>query len=140
MEKKYTVLAKFIKDMSVETKDAQTYLFVKENIKNYHLKISINSKAIKNKMIEIDTGLNFEDKQGNEFRTNFEMTYTSIIKLNEVNIDKEKMEKIILIEVQNEIYPDMEKSFLDMVRNAGYDNFTIDKKINFETLYENRTN
>tara|TARA_B100000965_G_scaffold132724_1_gene110610 strand:+ start:179 stop:601 length:423 start_codon:yes stop_codon:yes gene_type:complete len=140
MEKKYTVLAKFIKDMSVETKDTQTYLFVKENIKNYHLKISINSKALKNKMIEIDTGLNFEDKQGNEFRTNFEMTYTSIIKLNEVNIDKEKMEKIILIEVQNEIYPDMEKSFLDMVRNAGYDNFTIDKKINFETLYENRTN
>ena len=140
MDKKYTVLAKFIKDMSVETKDAQTYLFVKENIKNYHLKISINSKAIKNKMIEIDTGLNFEDKQGNEFRTNFEMTYTSIIKLNEVNIDKEKLEKIILIEVQNEIYPDMEKSFLDMVRNTGYDNFTIDKKINFETLYANRTN
>ncbi len=140
MEKKYTVLAKFIKDMSVETKDAQTYLFVKENIKNYHLKISINSKAIKNKMIEIDTGLNFEDKQGNEFRTNFEMIYTSIIKLNEKNIDKEKLEKIILIEVQNEIYSDMEKSFLDMVRNAGYDNFTIDKKINFETLYENRTN
>ena len=140
MEKKYTVLAKFIKDMSVETKDAQTYLFVKENIKNYHLKISINSKAIKNKMIEIDTGLNFEDKQGNEFRTNFEMIYTSIIKLNEVNIDKEKLEKIILIEVQNEIYPDMEKSFLDMVHNAGYDNFTIDKKINFETLYANRTN
>ena len=140
MEKKYTVLAKFIKDMSVETKDAQTYLFVKENIKNYHLKISINSKAIKNKMIEIDTGLNFEDKQGNEFRTNFEMIYTSIIKLNEVNIDKEKLEKIILIEVQNEIYPDMEKSFLDMVRNSGYENFTIDKKINFETLYENRTN
>ena len=140
MDKKYTVLAKFIKDMSVETKDTQTYLFVKENIKNYHLKISINSKAIKNKMIEIDTGLNFEDKQGNEFRTNFEMTYTSIIKLNEVNIDKEKLEKIILIEVQNEIYPDMEKSFLDMVHNAGYDNFTIDKKINFETLYENRTN
>ena len=140
MEKKYTVLAKFIKDMSVETKDTQTYLFVKENIKNYHLKISINSKAIKNKMIEIDTCLNFEDKQGNEFRTNFEMTYTSIIKLNEANIDKEKLEKIILIEVQNEIYPDMEKSFLDMVRNAGYDNFTIDKKINFETLYENRIN
>ena len=140
MDKKYTVLAKFIKDMSVETKDTQTYLFVKENIKNYHLKISINSKAIKNKMIEIDTGLNFEDKQGNEFRSNFEMIYTSIIKLNEVNIDKEKLEKIILIEVQNEIYPDMEKSFLDMVRNAGYDNFTIDKKINFETLYANRTN
>ena len=64
MEKKYNILAKFIKDMSVETKDTQTYLFVKENIKNYHLKIRINSKDIKNKMIEIDTGLNFEDKHG----------------------------------------------------------------------------
>ncbi len=140
MEKKYTLLAQFIKDMSVETKDAQTYLFVKENIKNYHLKISINSKPIKNKMIEIDTNLIFEDKKGNELRTNFEMTYTSIVKLNEINLDKEQLEKIILIEIQNEIYPDLEKSFLNMVHNAGYDNFTIDKKINFETLYENRTN
>ena len=140
MEKKYTLLAQFIKDMSVETKDAQTYLFVKENIKNYHLKISINSKPIKNKMIEIDTNLIFEDKKGNELRTNFEMTYTSIVKLNEINLDKEQLEKIILIEIQNEIYPDLEKSFLNMVHNAGYDNFTIDKKINFETLYKNRTN
>ena len=138
MEKKYNILAKFIKDMSVETKDTQTYLFVKENIKNYHLKISINSKAIKNKMIEIDTGLNFEDKQGNEFRTNFEMIYTSIIKLNEVNIDKEKLEKIILIEVQNEIYPELEKSFLNLIHDSGYVNFTIDKKINFEELYKNK--
>ena len=140
MDKKYTVLAKFIKDMSVETKDTQTYLFVKENIKNYHLKISINSKPIKNKMIEIDTNLIFEDKKGNELRTNFEMTYTSIVKLNEINLDKEQLEKIILIEIQNEIYPDLEKSFLNMVHNAGYDNFTIDKKINFEILYENRAN
>ena len=69
-----------------------------------------------------------------------EMTYTSIVKLNEINLDKEQLEKIILIEIQNEIYPDLEKSFLNMVHNAGYDNFTIDKKINFETLYENRTN
>ena len=138
MEKKYNILAKFIKDMSVETKDTQTYLFVKENIKNYHLKISINSKAIKNKMIEIDTGLNFEDKQGYEFRAYFEMIYTSIIKLNEEILDKEKLEKIILIEVQNDIYPDLEKSFLDMVHNAGFNNFTIDKKIDFEVLYKKR--
>ena len=138
MEKKYNILAKFIKDMSVETKDTQTYLFVKENIKNYNLKISINSKPLKNKMIEIDTGLNFEDKQGNEFRTHFEMTFTSIIKLNEEILDKEKLEKIILIEVQNDIYPDLEKSFLDMVHNAGFNNFTIDKKIDFEVLYKKR--
>ncbi len=138
MEKKYTILAKFIKDISVETKDTQTYLFVKDNIKNYHLKIHILSKAIKNKMIEIDTGLVFEDKKGNEFRSNFEMTYTSVIKLTDENIDKEKLEKIILIEVQNEIYPELEKSFLNMIHDSGYDNFTIDKKINFEELYKNK--
>ena len=140
MEKKYTVLAKFVKDMSVETKDTQTYLFVKENIKNYHLKISINSKALKNKMIEIDTGLNFEDKQGNEFRANLEMTYTSVIKLNEVNIEKEQLEKIILIEVQNEIYPDLEKSFLDLLHNSGYPNIKFEKKIDFEKLYSQKFN
>ncbi len=140
MEKNYKILTKFIKDMSVETKDAQTYLFVKENIKDYHLKISINSKAIKNKMIEIDTGLIFEDKKANEFRSNFEMTYTTVIKLVDENITKENLEKIILIEVQKEIYPDLEKSFLNMIHTSGYNEFTIDKKIDFQKLFESRFN
>ena len=138
MEKNYKILTKFIKDMSVETKDAQTYLFVKENIRDYHLKISINSKAIKNKMIEIDTGLIFEDKKANEFRSNFEMTYTTVIKLVDENITKENLEKIILIEVQKEIYPDLEKSFLNMIHGSGYNEFTIDKKIDFQKLFESR--
>ena len=138
MEKNYKILTKFIKDMSVETKDAQTYLFVKENIKDYHLKISINSKAIKNKMIEIDTGLIFEDKKANEFRSNFEMTYTTVIKLVDDNITKENLEKIILIEVQKEIYDDLEKSFLNMIHSSGYNEFTIDKKIDFQKLFKSR--
>ena len=138
MEKNYKILTKFIKDISVETKDAQTYLFVKENIRDYHLKISINSKAIKNKMIEIDTGLIFEDKKANEFRSNFEMTYTTVIKLVDDNITKENLEKIILIEVQKEIYPDLEKSFLNMIHSSGYNEFTIDKKIDFQKLFESR--
>ena len=140
MEKNYKILTKFIKDMSVETKDARTYLFVKENIRDYHLKISINSKAIKNKMIEIDTGLIFEDKKANEFRSNFEMTYTTVIKLIDENITKENLEKIILIEVQKEIYPDLEKSFLNMIHTSGYNEFTIDKKIDFQKLFESRFN
>ncbi len=140
MEKNYKILTKFIKDMSVETKDAQTYLFVKENIRDYHLKISINSKAIKNKMIEIDTGLIFEDKKANEFRSNFEMTYTTVIKLVDDNITKENLEKIILIEVQKEIYHDLEKSFLNMIHSSGYNEFTIDKKIDFQKLFESRFN
>ena len=140
MEKKYKILTKFIKDMSVETKDAQTYLFVKENIRDYHLKISINSKAIKNKMIEIDTGLIFEDKKANEFRSNFEMTYTTVIKLVDDNITKENLEKIILIEVQKEIYPDLEKIFINLLSNSGFPGVKFGKKVDFEKLYNQRLN
>ena len=140
MEKNYKILTKFIKDMSVETKDAQTYLFVKENIRDYHLKISINSKAIKNKMIEIDTGLIFEDKKANEFRSNFEMTYTTVIKLVDDNITKENLEKIILIEVQKEIYPNLEKIFINLLSNSGFPGVKFGKKVDFEQLYNQRLN
>ena len=140
MEKKYKLLTKFIKDMSVETKDAQTYLFVKENIDKYSLTINIDSKPMKNKMIEINTRLNFEDRNNNEFRSNFEVTFASVIKLLNETLNKEELEKVLLVEVQNEIYPYMEKSFVNMINDAGFDNFKIEKKINFEELYKKKTN
>ena len=140
MEKNYKILTKFIKDISVETKDAQTYLFVKENIRDYHLKISINSKAIKNKMIEIDTGLIFEDKKANEFRSNFEMTYTTVIKLNEEIKDKTVLQKIVLCDVQKEIYPEIEKALLNLLHTSGYPDIKFEKKIDFENLYMEKFN
>ena len=126
--------------MSVETKDAQTYLFVKENIDKYSLTINIDSKPMKNKMIEINTRLNFEDRNNNEFRSNFEVTFASVIKLLNETLNKEELEKVLLVEVQNEIYPYMEKSFVNMINDAGFDNFKIEKKINFEELYKKKTN
>ena len=135
MEKKYKILTQFIKDMSVETNNIQTYLFVKDIISRYHLTIAINSKAIKNKMIEIDTNLKLEDKDGNEYRSNFEILYCTIIKLNDDNIDKKELQKILLVEVQNEIYKDLEKSLLDVIHNSGFGDFKINKKIDFLELY-----
>ena len=140
MEKKYKILAKFIKDMSVETNNAETYIFVKENIDKYSLTINIKSDPLKNKMIGVDTTFKFEDKNNNEFKSNFEMTFSTIIKLNNETKNKEELEKILLVEVQKENYPYMEKVFLNTIQDSGFDNFKIEKKIDFEELYKNKSN
>ena len=140
MEKKYKILAKFIKDMSIETKNAETYIFVKENIDRYSLTINIKSDPLKNKMIGVDTTFKFEDKNNNEFKSNFEMTFSTIIKLNNETKNKEELEKILLVEVQKENYQYMEKVFLNTIQDSGFDNFKIEKKIDFEELYKNKSN
>ena len=140
MEKKYKILAKFIKDMSVETNNAETYIFVKDNIDKYSLTINIKSDPLKNKMIGVDTTFKFEDKNNNEFKSNFEMTFSTIIKLNNETKNKEELENILLVEVQKENYPYMEKVFLNTIQDAGFDNFKIEKKIDFEELYKNKSN
>jgi len=140
MTENFKILAEFVKDISSETVDVQTYLFVKEKISKYHLSIDINSKALKNKMIEVNTTLKFDDKELNEKRSYFEIVYTSIVQINDALIDKKDLEKIILCDVQNIIYPNLEKTFLNLIHNSGFPEVTIDKKINFTELFKQRTN
>ena len=137
---KYKVLGKFIKDMSSETPNTETYLFVKENISKYQLNIDIVSKAIKDKVIEINTTLKFEDKDNNERKSYFEIVFATIVKISDEVREKKEIEKIVLCEVQKEIYPDLEKSFLDLVHNSGYPGIKIEKKIDFEKLYNQKFN
>ena len=140
MTEKFKIIGKYIKDMSSETKDAETYIFVKNNILKYKLDININSKAIKNKMVEINTILKFEDKEDSKRKSHFEMTYATIIQLNDDVKEKKELEKIILCDVQIKIYPDLEKSFLNMLHNSGYAGVEFEKKIDFENLYMQRFN
>ena len=140
MTENFKILAEFVKDISSETTDVQTYIFVKERISKYHLSIDINSKALKNKMIEVNTTLKFDDKELNEKRSYFEIIYTTIVKIDEDVSDKKDLEKIILCEVQNKIYPNLEKTFLNLIHNSGFPEVTIDKKIDFTELYKQRTN
>ena len=140
MSDKYKVLGKFIKDMSSETPNTETYLFVKENISKYQLNIDIISKAIKDKVIEINTTLKFEDKNNNERKSYFEIVFATIVKISDEVREKKEIEKIVLCEVQKEIYPDLEKSFLDLVHNSGYPGIKIEKKIDFEKLYNQKFN
>ena len=137
---KYKILGKFIKDLSSETKDVETYLFVKDNISKYQLGIDINSKALKNKMIEVSTTLKFEDKKENQKRSHFEIIFVTIIKIDENVQDKKELEKIILCDVQIEIYPDLEKSLLNLLHNSGYPEIKFEKKVDFEKLYNQKFN
>ena len=140
MTENYKILAQFIKDMSSETADIQSYLFVKDNISKYHLDIDISSKPLKNKLIEVNTKLRFEDKEPNEKKSHFEIIYASIVKINDKIKDKKDLEKIILCDVQNKIYPNLEKAFLNLLNNSGFPEVKLDKKIDFEKLYNKKFN
>ena len=140
MTEKYKILGKYIKDLSSETKDVETYLFVRDNISRYQLGIDITSKALKNKMIEVNTTLKFEDKEKNEKKSYFEMVFATIIKVNDEIKEKKELEKIILSDLQTKIYPDLEKALLDLLHNSGYPGIKFEKKIDFENLYNQRFN
>jgi len=140
MTEKYKILGEYIKDMSSETPDLDTYLFVRDYISSYQLNIDINSKALKNKMIEINTIMRFEDKQENKKKSHFEIKYSTVIKVGDDVKEKKDLEKIILCDVQIEIYPKLEKSLLDLLHNSGYPAVKFEKKIDFEQLYNQRSN
>jgi preprotein translocase subunit SecB len=140
MKENYKILGKYIKDMSSETPDIETYIFVKDYISKYQLGIDISSKALKNKMIEINTLMKFEDKLENKKKSYFEINYSTIIKVSEEIKEKKDLEKIILCDVQIKIYPDLEKSLLDLLHNSGYPGIKFEKKVDFEKLYNQRFN
>ena len=140
MTEKFKILANYIKDLSSETADVETYLFVKENISKYHLDIDITSKALKNKLIEVNTTLKFQDKDANEKKSYYEIVYATIIRVDDDVKEKWDLEKIILCDVPTKIYPNLETSFLNLVHNSGHPDIKLEKKIDFEKLFKERFN
>ena len=140
MTEKFKILGKYIKDLSSETPNAETYIYVRDRISKYQLDIDINSKALKNKMIEINTRCRFNDKNESKKKSFFEIIYSTIVKINGEIKDKKELEKIILCDVQIEIYPSLEKALLDLLHNSGYPGIKFEKKVDFETLYKQKVN
>ena len=140
MNENYKIMSKFIKDISGETPSIETYLYVKEYISKYQLNITINSKALKDQIIEINTLMKFQDTGASKRKSYFEMTYTTIIKLIKEIKDKDILQKIILCDVQKEMYPEMESALLNLLRMSGYENLKFEKKIDFEALYNKKFN
>ena len=140
MTEKFEIFGNYIRDMSSETPDIETYLYVKDYISKYQLNIDITSKPLKDKMIEVSTTLKFDDKTESKKKSYFEIIFVTIIKINEEITEKKELEKIILCDVQTKIYPDLEKSFLNLLHNSGYPDIKLEKKIDFENLYNQRFN
>ena len=140
MTEKFKILAKYIKDMSSETPDVETYISAGNNMSKYQLDIDIKSIALKNKMIEINITLKFQHKDTQVKKSYFEIIYAAAVKIDESIKEKKDLEKIVLCDVPNSIYPDLEKSFLDMMHNSGYPNIKLEKKIDFTKLYLERFN
>jgi len=140
MTENYKIISSFIKDMSSETPDISTHIFVKEKIPKYQLNIDINSKAVKNGIIEVNIILKFMDKPEVLKKSYFEIVYTSVVKINEKVSDKKEMEKIILCDVPNKIYPNLERIFLNLLTDSGYPGIKFEKKIDFTKLYNQRAN
>ena len=138
MTKKFKILGKYIKYLSSETPDAETYIFVQDTISKYQLDIDIDSKALKNKMIEVNTKCKFNDKNENKKKAHFEIIYSTIVKIDEEIKNKKELQKIILCDVQIEIYPSLEKALLDLIHNSGYPDIKFEKKVDFEALYNQK--
>ena len=140
MTKKFKILTKYVKDISAETPDVETYLFVKENISKYKLNIDIKSKPLKNKLIEILITFIFEDKEPNEKKSYFEIVYAVVAKIDDDVKDKKDLEKIILCEVPDTVYPELEKVFLNLVHDSGFPGLKFEKKVDFNKLFSERLN
>ena len=137
---KFEILGKFIKDLSSETPNVETYLYVRDYISSYQLGIDITSKALKDKVIEINTTLKFEDKGPSEKKSHYEIVYATVIKVDETVKEKKDLEKIILCDVPTKIYPDLENAFLNLIHNSGHPTIKLEKKIDFNKLYRDRSN
>ena len=140
MTENFKIISSFIKDMSSETPDVKTFVFVRDQIPKYRLNIDINSKAVRDGVIEVNTILKFTDKPEILKKAHFEITYTSIVKVDKKVSDKKVMEKIILCDVPNQIYPNLERIFLNLLTDSGYPGVKFEKKIDFSELYKQKSN
>ena len=140
MTKKYKILTEFAKDVSYETPDVETYLQTKDNILKYNLTLDIKSKFLKNKMVEVNIISKFQEPNLGKKKSNFEITYTAIVRIDENVKDKKEMEKIVLSDVPNEIYPRLEDLFITLVNKSGFPEVKIERKVDFEKLYKEKFN
>ena len=140
MTKKYEIILKYIKDLSVEIPNAETFIFSREYITKYSLGINITTKPLKDEMIEVITKINYKDPSENKRKSYFEILYATVIKIKDKKLKKAELEKIILCDVQNDIYPDLERIFLNVIKESGFPDLKLEKKVDFEKLYQQKLN
>jgi len=139
MTVKHKILLSYIKDLSVETPDAESLIAARENISKYSLQLNLNSKVLKNKMIEVYTKLSYEDKI-NKKKTYFEMTYATVIRIEEEKPSPEELKKLILCDLQIKIHPQVQETFVNILKLSGFPELQLKSKIDFNKLYNEKNN
>ena len=139
-EKKFEIILEYIKDLSIETPNVETLTFVRENLANYNMEIDISSLVLKNKVLEITTKLTLQDKKNNTKKAFFEIKYATVITLDKSINEKNIIGKIVLCDLQNIIYPKIEKIFFNIIKDSGYPSIKLENKVDFEKLYKERSN
>ena len=136
MTKNYKILTSYIKDISSQISGTENFIYLKDNIPKYSLGIDINSLPLKNNMAEVNVRLTFDNKTEKDKKAYFEMTHTTVVRVEETAVNKNELKKIFLSDVPTEIYPEIEKKFFEIVKSNGYPEIKLEKKINFQELFE----
>ena len=136
MTKNYKILTSYVKNISSKINNAESYIFLKDNIPKYSLGIDINSIPLKNNMAEVDIKLNFSNKSEIDQKAYFEMTHSTVVRVEESAVNKDDLKKIFLSEVPTEMYPEIEKKFFEIVKSIGYPDIKLEKRIDFKNLFE----
>ena len=135
----YTIVSKFIKDISFEIPDAKTFVMLEKEIAKYNLNFDVKSKPLKENIIEVDTILSLVPNQDVKHKISTEITLTSLISVGTHLKDKKELEKIVLIKLPTEIYPTLYETFVYLFSQAGLKDITIKKEVDFEKLYNEKT-
>ena len=136
MTKNYKILTSYIKNVSSQITDTESYIYLKENIPKYSLGIDINSFPLKNNMAEVNIKLTFDNKNQSDKKAYFEMTHTTIIRVEESAVNEKELKKIFLSDVPTEMYSEIEKKFFEIVKSIGYPEIRLGKRIDFKDLFE----
>ena len=136
MTKNYKILTSYIKDISSKISNTEIYIYLKENIPKYSLGIDINSFPLKNNMAEVNIKLTFSNQNEEIKQAFFEMTHVTVVRVEESAVNKDELKKIFLSDVPTEMYPEIEKRFFEIVKSIGYPEIKLEKKINFQELFE----
>ena len=140
MTKKYEIILKYIQDLSVEVPSAEVFIFSRDYITKYILGINITIKTLKNKMIEVITKVSYKDPTENKRKSHFEISYATVVKIIDKELDKKELEKILLCDIQKTIYPEIERILIKIIKDAGFPELKLEKNINFDELYKEKTN
>ena len=136
MTKNYKILTSYVKDISSKIGGTESYIYLKDNIPKYSLGIDINSIPLKNNMAEVNIKLTFSNRSEKDQKAYFEMTHSTVVRVDESAVNKDDLKKIFLSEVPTEMYPEIEKKFFEIVKSIGYPDIKLEKRIDFKDLFE----